>query len=867
MDDCKTTKQQSLHNTVGITQKAMLVLCLVLVPLTNAWATEWGLVVLLVGAGALVVTGVLKSVLSRQYVKFSFWPLILAGAACCIVLLQVTPLPASLLEVISPVQSELFADWAVMGQLTGGPPRWATISLVPHLTMSCLTLVCSYFLVVWGLWYFLESEADVLWLVRLVAISVTLMAGVGVMQLLFEDGKYLGLFENPMRPADWPAKGTFTNQNHFANFLAVGLGCCFYQVFGAHAGGSSRTPAKKGKFAANHSQGEGFSLDQKVWAGALVLILLAGVLTFSRGGIFALFVAFSLSCFAFRSRLTSLSSVLIPAFTFVAIALLAFGAEGLVSKWNSLITSSSLADVSSGRVSLWKSLLEAAPQYAMVGTGAGSHAEVYPLWMKEDLGVRFSHAENGYLQIFLETGSLGLLLLAGILFLVFHKAVKSFRGAGARIQSLMMVCVAGIVASLLHSFSDFAWYIPACLLVTLSLLMILFRLAELVTEADVGSAEVKTRPLISSFAMAFTCAIVVLGMPRVVADARSEPYWLKFRSIAIGLDQDSQDASLVDDGLNQMIDSLENCLVHDPSDSRALSDLSVLYLQRFEVTQADADNPISLAEIRSTVKSVGFESRKEMFGWMTSAFPDGLGDLLRSALAARKSIQGQPLRASSYLTMHQLSFLTSDDVTVRQRLMDQVLRVRPHDAAVRYASGAADLEEGRLDSGFDKINYAFHHDQNLQSAILNQLIPMLSIQEVVEVLDPDVSGLYLVFAASRDLGVISDLQWVAEQFREKFAQANHPSNYDYWFSASQIFSVLKDHDTEAYCLQQCLKDRPRAYSTRRRFAFLLADIGDIDEAVAALKACLLRKADDVDVKKKLEQLTVDSVRYYSGPSS
>lgn len=864
---CTTIMQQPMHAISKMTQQSMLVLCVVFVPLTNAWATEWGLVCLLCAAGTLVIAGALKSAAFQQDARFSYCPIVLAGAACCVVLLQVVPLPASMLEVLSPIQGELFSDWAALGQLSGGALHWSTVSLVPHLTMSCLTLVCCYFLLILGLWYYLQSEADVVWLVRLIAVSSVVMAGVGVMQLLFGNEKYLGVFQNPMRPADWPAKGTFTNQNHFANFLAMGLGCCLYQVFGDRSDGKPPAISKGKRSWANGSQLTQFSMRQTAWIAGMALVLFAGVLSFSRGGIFALFVALGLSCSVFRRRIASLSSILLPAAGFCVIALFAFGVGSLATKWDSLISASSMAEISSGRVSLWKNLLEAAPSYALVGTGAGSHAEVYPLWMKEDFGVRFSHAENGYIQIFLETGLLGLVLLGTIFLLVGHRTVKSLRNSSRRIQSLILVCVAGIVASVLHSLSDFAWYIPACLVIVLSLLMLLFRLTEFAQSVESRPPCVGSQRFISGLTIAFTCVIVFLSMPTVIADARSESHWLRFRGLAIKADESSQNTTNGDDVLNEMIGALEDCLREDPGDCRALADLSVLYLRRFEMIQAHSPNPVSLAEIRDTVKSVDFESRKQMFRWMAAAFPDGFGDLLRSVVSARKSIQGQPLRATSYLAMYQLHFLTSDDVELRKRLISQVLRVRPHDAAVRYAVGVAALEEGRVNSGFEKMKYAFHHDRNLRAMIVSQLMPMISTQEMVKILEPDLTGLFLVFSACLDLDAVDDATWVALKFRAEFGDGVHSKDYGYWLSASQVFGFLNDHDTEAYCLKQSLKARPRAYSTRRRLALLLADYGDSDGAVVALKACLLRNSNDVEVRKRLQEITMGATQFNSKPDS
>ena len=167
---------------------------------------------------------------------------------------------------------------------------------------------------------------------------------------------------------------------------------------------------------------------------------MAGLLTFSRGGVLAMFAAavLALGLLVRRGLLGKKSLVAIGGLTVVmAGALLIYGYEPLAARLSTLRDSRSLDELSDGRKALWAAHLKAIPQFAWTGVGVGSHPYIYPTYMEEDFDVEFTHGENGYLHLLVETGIPGLILMlaaaATVLLLVRPRGAVSGRDRRARV--------------------------------------------------------------------------------------------------------------------------------------------------------------------------------------------------------------------------------------------------------------------------------------------------------------------------------------------------------------------------------------------------------------------------------------------------
>ncbi|MCP4171350.1 MAG: hypothetical protein GY758_11325 [Fuerstiella sp.] len=836
-------------------------IAVLIVPLTMAGMQETGIAIFV---GCSLLMGLVWAVRQLAYPTstpgFSGAEIIVV-AAIGLVGLQLVPLPPAILQKLAPFSDEYLGLWGEsQGRILGGH-SWSTISLTPSLTRSGLVLLIGYCVFFLTLVRHLKTMEHVDQTIRLIAVAATLMAVIGLAQLFFGNGKFLWIFDHPFRDAKWPAKGAFTNQNHFAHFLALGIGPLIWCW-------RSCGPKPQNKHdVVGQVRAQGFGLSRvKTGANQQFLVAIAAaagvfacLLTFSRGGIAAFLVAILVSTTVFAGHWQKTIKLVVPLLIFALVGMTVVGTDDLERKWNTIARADSFQSMSSARFYLWAADAEAIPHFWTGGAGLGSHAEVYPTWMSKDLGLRFSHAESGYLQVLLELGVPGLVLLISGIALCARWCWKTFWTGNADERRRITILAAGLIASLVHSLIDFVWYIPGTMILTLVIAACACRCFQL--------RESQQAKLTSGWkSMVFPCVMTVLLLPagRLAADvtmkdAASEQDWMDYRKHAIvgGYRSSYESLTPLDERLDLLITNLENCVRIDPTDFRAMSDLSALYVRRFDRDQLSAENQMTVREIRNTVQSVGFESNKAVGEWLFAAFGESSADLYRALITARKAVQGQPLRGENYLVMSQVGFLTGLPSESEAALIAQSVRLRPYSAPIRYLAGMALVEQGDMDGACDHWRAAFSVDPQIRKLIIHALASQYSAGEVVDRLDPQADGLWLLFDEYR-MFEQPDQQKAAANiyshwFKELMATVDD-SDLDFWARSHEIFTFIGSQRKALSCLHHAVQKQPDNYSLRSKFAMELLFSRHYEASRKQLEWCRLRRPDDVAINDALAEL-------------
>jgi O-antigen ligase/tetratricopeptide (TPR) repeat protein len=790
--------------------------------------------------------------------------------AVALVVLQLVPIPGDWLAWFSPRTRELLPLWSG-GDTAAHLGLWSTISLAPRETTLALAMLVSY-----GLWFIvlsqrLQTTADVEWLLNVVAVAAVLMAGFGLLQYFTSNGKFFWCYVHPYRKTDAYAMGSFMNRNHFADFLALGLGPLVRWLVSTHR--AQATP-----FGRKRSQASSAGLVRTgALTAAIALVLLAIALSMSKGGAIATAAATAaIGAIYLRWRLVDGKYLVgLTGLALALVGLLSIHGYDQVTNRLDVLTSGSIeaVDQGEGRRKVWAANFQAIEHGGLAGSGAGSHVEICPVYLEEPTAHEYTHAENGYLQIATENGALGVVLLAAGLGLCATWCLLCLgRLQDASQQLCFGAAAAGLAASLVHSFVDFVWYIPACLSVTLALAVCVLRLSQL-SLGDAGRSRTRIE---FSWPSWLECAAVasVLGSLSIyayVGPAVAAVHWDRYcrdgvarsslfanqlsplaRKIA------PSDAAMRGPLADSIEHHLEQTVYWDPSFARARVCLAAAYVERFELAQQSAVNAMPLPQIRDAVQSSGFESTAELRAWLDRAVGVDAKLLAAAYAHARQAVALSPLEGDGYVLLANLGFLGNDQPTATDAYVVQARRVRPFGGEVMFEVGKHLYVQGKYDEGMHQWAMCFANSGPHQLRIVNLLAGRMPARDFLDAMHPDWHTLREIWARYRQLGRSQDLAELidyAAQVTERDAhgETGIPPVYTWSWQAS-MYNDLHQKEQALACLEHAYQCDQRVYSVRFALGYALKEAGKYSEAEPHLRWCLARRPENKGLRTAILEI-------------
>ena len=335
-----------------------------------------------------------------------------------------------------PIGSDLFGQLrgrdgiAPDLQVAGVDNAWLATTLNPFGTLRAL-LALLVFASVWMLASMLAPEQRQQ-LVRLVLLLAFTMALLGFAQAAA--GRYSALrFHDFHHPVG--AIGTFANRNHFADLMAllIPFALCM-----------GKPHFERGRAGAG----------RLLWAGVTVVLFLAAALSFSRTG-------FALACVALAAgwlvqpSQTGFGRAVARWAAPLAVAASCVLAVGYYA-WRGIVQRLEQDPLDDLRWQYLANGTEAVRTWLPWGSGFGSFREVYaPFEPVADMGRSFAmHAHNDALEIALEGGVPGLLLLCGAMVLLAWAAASALRQR-CNTDPLVLAATVAVFVPLLHSLVDY----------------------------------------------------------------------------------------------------------------------------------------------------------------------------------------------------------------------------------------------------------------------------------------------------------------------------------------------------------------------------------------------------------------------------
>ena len=709
----------------------MLVFMPLLFGARNSWTEE----VVIVLSGCIVICFLLKLIVDRNQPIVWNWAYVPIGLFVIIVLFQLISLPSGLLSKVCPntvgLRTELLAGLPQAEELL----KYQTVTLYPNGTRHDLRLVLSVAAVFVVVLNVFRRPEQIKRLLMVIALTGGLVALIALAQDVFGNGLRYWFVPHPYSGRSKTLSGPFLNHNHFGQFMNLSIGAAIgWLCAKLHEDfvGRRIKPSTVVDYISSPSA-------KLLWL--LVAIIALGAATvfisLTRGGMVSMLIAAVVTILLLCCRRSLAGRAWIMVLTafaaFACILMVGFEAvydrfatlqnfEGFEFRWQTL-----------------KDLVASFVHFPLLGTGLGTHSVVYPMHQNINTTLLFTHAENEYAQVLEETGIVGFGLLIIFAVLIFSSYFKSLRSTKLPIQSVAYGLGFGLLAILIHSFSDYGQHIPANAFLSAIFCALLIGLAgQKKDETSTAKAIMplqKSRPLRTAVLLCI-CGVWLWAFISANNARVAEGHWEKALAIEKGLKD--KDWRGTESEYAELISHTKTAARRQPANGRYQYALNLYRWYSISKTKdSDAGNMVISEDSMPLVHNV----------------VNGLN----------KAIIICPTYGPSYSLAGQIEkFVFFNDAGAEK--IRKGFQLAPCDPIACFVAGRLDVLEGKPEDSIAKFEKAVKIDGGLFKDVVNMYVNHLSRPHLaISAAGDNISRLQFVARALEDMQY-NDL---AKQAREK----------------------------------------------------------------------------------------------------
>jgi len=804
--------------------------------------------------------------LERVPFSISIWWMLGFG----VVLFQVVPLSSGWLTSLSPQVWEMVRNVEHVPKLSS---TWKTLSLEPSGTLLGLSTFCGYSLIFWTAWQVLQTPRDlqrVTWGIGFVLAAYALQA---VAQQLLPNGRYLWLWTHSIGQADRYVCGPFSNRNHFAQFLILGIGPLLWLGL-------------REVFAPNQSDEQNSRYRRQLTHGTVAMglaacLLIVALATASRGG------AMAAGCALATAVILMGLARLISAGTLAALAIVLIGGGSVLtqSSVGHTLIARFLNSETVSRLTIWQANWEVWQDFFWFGTGIGTHADAHLLKMTvRDPDHIFTHAESGFLQVASETGVVGLVVLAGFLLTVLGRAgwawFRQRSPAGRMAAAGLLTAFAG---HLPHAMADFFWYTPACMAVVTVWGAAACRLVGYREEEWQGATEAVGSSMPASKLRYALTALVLIGLagwgidqriPAWRAEAARESYLrlvhFEEESLAELAMTSAESIDILDpvQTEQQKLDLLRQASKADPGNSALREALAAAHVKLYDTLQRKTEDGLTLTRVRQHLAAdfAGPPSRRAQQLRESAGAP--AAHLLAARRHALTCVSRAPLKSNAWLQLARLSCLEDNSSEVAEERRQQAKLTRPLDGRVELERGLEQLISGDPLAALETWETACELTPPLRRQIIDLLGPKMPATILIERYHLALDDLLYLSQKMLEWKRDNQIAIVREAIVQHLAD-RQTSGEELPARESEILGrALLDLGRLGEAADQSatgLEAHPQSFHLKQLRAQILFEQGEFAESAELYRWCLTRKPDDASLERRAKA-AIDAALRITGNS-
>jgi O-antigen ligase len=406
----------------------------------RVWA--WSIFEVWVAVQTLLLLATYRSQFPWHRVRRFAWLLVPLVLFQCWVGLQLLPLGADFVALLSPNAAKIY-------HIVDAP--LFSLSLDRYATLTALLKGIAYTLFALNAVVMVNSVTRVKQILYVVVISGTFQAFYGALEILLhvKTTWVLGMEQGDR------ANGTFVYHNHLANYLmmalSLGTGLIIAQLH--------QTPS--GSWHVRLKRWSSALMSAKMMVRlCLVIMVIALVMTRSRMGNTAFFsvtiMAGLVALLLYKNRPRALTVLVISLMlidTFVVGTV--FGLEKVKDRLEATSVEAETRD----QVVEWS--MDIIKDYPLTGTGMGSFYSTFPSYTKYNIGY-YNFAHNEYVQFVVEAGLPATLMLGIAVLYALFLCLKTIRTRNSKtLKGTALGCMMAITGMLIHITVDFNLQPPA----------------------------------------------------------------------------------------------------------------------------------------------------------------------------------------------------------------------------------------------------------------------------------------------------------------------------------------------------------------------------------------------------------------------